>query len=218
MKRIYVIVEGQTEEEFIKSLLQKYFTSIGIYSITPIKIQTSPGHKGGFKEYQHLKNDINKILKQQDDVIVTTFVDFYGLPSSIPKYSETTDLNGSLNKVQFLEQAIAEDINDVRFYPYIQLHEFESLLFSSINGFQKYWGNEPKIIDKINSILSEFSNPEEINDSSKTAPSKRLKNIIKRYDKIVFGNILALEIGLIEIRKKCKRFDKWINTLIEKAK
>ena len=61
-RRLYIVVEGQTEEEFIKDLLAPYLQCEGIY-VYPVIIHTSKGHKGGFVNYDHLKNDINKLLK-----------------------------------------------------------------------------------------------------------------------------------------------------------
>lgn len=52
-----------------------------------------------------------------------------------------------------------------------------------------------------------------INDSQQTAPSYRLKRIIKGYHKIVYGNILFDAIGLQNIRSKSPRFNNWIKLL-----
>ena len=48
MKRLFIIVEGQTEESFVKELLIPFFSQHGIYDVRPILIQTSEDHKGGF--------------------------------------------------------------------------------------------------------------------------------------------------------------------------
>ena len=65
----------------------------------------------------------------------------------------------------------------------------------------------------IDSIIAEFPNPEEINNSSETAPSKRLIKAIPGYNKIVYGNIIAEQIGLQTIRDKCPLFNEWIKQL-----
>ncbi len=63
---IYVIVEGQTEEQFIKKILSNYFLEFQIY-FKPIIIETSrtphQKHKGGFVNYNHIKKDIQKVIK-----------------------------------------------------------------------------------------------------------------------------------------------------------
>lgn len=76
-KRIYIIVEGQTEESFVKEILSKYLLRYDIY-IYASQIETSKGHKGGFVNYAHLKRDVKIRLKQMgDDILVTTFIDFF---------------------------------------------------------------------------------------------------------------------------------------------
>lgn len=44
-----------------------------------------------------------------------------------------------IEQIQSLEAAINEAIDDRRFFSYIQLHEFEALLFSSNKGFEYYF-------------------------------------------------------------------------------
>ena len=49
MKRVFIIVEGQTEEEFVKTVLSPYLSSKQILSVTPIIIHTKGKEfKGGF--------------------------------------------------------------------------------------------------------------------------------------------------------------------------
>ncbi len=212
MKRLFIVVEGQTEEAFIKELVSPYFMQNEIYDIRPVLIQTSKGHKGGFVNYEHLKNDLFRLLKSQgQDVIVTTFVDFFRCPK-LPNQNDIDKLSSNIQKVEAMEKSIYDDINDRRFIPYIQLHEFEALLFSSSNGFEMYF--EDQIVKEIQGIIDSFDNPEDINSSPETAPSKRLIRIIPYYDKVIYGNIVALEIGLPTILSKCPRFRRWINSLI----
>lgn len=212
MKRLFIVVEGQTEEAFIKELVSPYFMQNEIYDIRPVLIQTSKGHKGGFVSYEHLKNDLFRLLKSQgQDVIVTTFVDFFRCPK-LPNQNDIDKLSSNIQKVEAMEKSIYDDINDRRFIPYIQLHEFEALLFSSSNGFEMYF--EDQIAKEIQGIIDSFDNPEDINSSPETAPSKRLIRIIPYYDKVIYGNIVALEIGLPTILSKCPRFRRWINSLI----
>ena len=87
MKRLYIIVEGQTEQEFVNTMVAPYLLQEGIYSVTPILIHTSRSGRGGFVNYAHLKNDIFRLLhSQKDDIIVTMFVDFFRIPEEINKH------------------------------------------------------------------------------------------------------------------------------------
>lgn len=101
-----------------------------------------------------------------------------------------------------------------RFIPYIQLNEFEGLLFCNINvfdiGFEK---NEFLDYNYLVQTINEYQNPELINDSNITDPSKRLLKIIKNYSKVTHGCLIAQEIGINMIRSKCPRFNKWIENL-----
>ena len=65
MKRLFIVVEGQTEEAFVKELMIPHFISNGIYDVRPVLIQTSKGHKGGFVSYEHLKNDLLRLLNSK---------------------------------------------------------------------------------------------------------------------------------------------------------
>ncbi len=67
------------------------------------------------------------------------------------------------------------------------------------------------------SIFNDFDNPEMINNVKETSPSHRLARIIKGYNKIVYGNILAEAIGLDYIRLKSPRFNEWLNKIESSA-
>lgn len=215
MKRLYIIVEGQSEEEFVKELIAPYFQTLGFYDVRGFKIRTSKHGKGGFVNYQHLKKDIERLLKSERNILVTTFVDYFRIPNSLPSYLKCYQQHtATLDRVLCLEKAVALDINDNRFLPYIQLHEFEALLFSSNTGFETYY--ESAIYEQTKQIIHTYPNPELINEHPATAPSKRLLAIISTYKKVLDGNCIALEIGLETILSKCPRFKNWIILLLKK--
>lgn len=59
-------------------------------------------------------------------------------------------------------------------------------------------------------LLSRFNNnPEDINDSTETAPSKRLIQKTN-YRKTTHGPNIAEEIGIEVLREKCGGFDEWL--------
>ena len=70
---IVAIVEGPTEQVFIRDILAPYLWSGGIF-ISPI-IVTKPGQKGGDVKFSRVKNDIEKHLKQRQDTYLTLFID-----------------------------------------------------------------------------------------------------------------------------------------------
>jgi hypothetical protein len=212
MRRLIIIVEGQTEEEFVKEVLTPYFVENEIYSVTPIKIATSKVAKGGFVNYAHLKNDAIKYLREPD-TLVTMFVDFFRIPTSIPSYLDCLQRNATIDdKIDCLEQAVADDINNSNFIPYIQKYEFEALLFSSNRGFEELF--DERYYTQTEEIVNDYENPEEINTGAETSPSKRILNIISNYEKVVDGNMIAIAIGMDTILERCNRFNSWIMNLL----
>ncbi|MBQ5925856.1 MAG: DUF4276 family protein [Paludibacteraceae bacterium] len=217
MKRLYIVVEGATEEGFVKTMLQPYFASCGVYAVYPILIHTSKLGRGGFVSYNHLENTVRPLLKSQgDDVIVTTFVDFFRIPTNMPQYAQCMCAQSNKERIVELERCLGEDINDRRFVPYIQLHEFEALLFSSNDGFKMYFTDEQA--ERTSMIVEDFDNPEDINSSPEMAPSKRILKIKDNYNKPLEGNLIALEIGINKILERCPRFASWVNDLIDRCK
>lgn len=100
-----------------------------------------------------------------------------------------------------------------RFIPYMQLHEFEGLLFSDITKFKEYYTEEKMYYKALEEASRTFPNPEFINNNPSTAPSKRLIAAIPSYNKVLDGNCIAMAIGLTTIRRECPLFNEWLTTL-----
>ena len=94
------------------------------------------------------------------------------------------------------------------FLPYIQRHEFETLLFSNMDGFSAIDMDE-KAMAQLQSIELEYANPEDINGGAETAPSKRLGHIFN-YEKAADSFTMLSAIPIDTIRAKCPRFDRWV--------
>ena len=89
------------------------------------------------------------------------------------------------------------------------MHEFEALLFSDCERFGAGIG-KPEAAPRLQDIRDAFENPEEIDDSPETAPSKRLNNLVPEYEKVLFGTLGAQEIGLPRMRENCPHFGDWL--------
>ena len=216
MKRLYIIVEGQTEQEFVNTMIAPYMQQYGVYDVKPVLIHTSKTGRGGFVNYSHLKKDALKLLNsRKNDFVVSMFVDFFRIPE-IPHRERWSQKATHKEQVSEMERCIAEDIHDYRFIPYIQLHEFETLLFSSNKGFETYFQEDEA--QKTQKIVLQFDNPEDINTTPEGAPSKRLIDINANYDKVIEGNLIALEVGMDSIRTKCHHFKEWIDKLKDACK
>lgn len=214
MKTIYVLTEGQSEEQFIKRAVYPHLLARGAY-IIPVIVKTKivkdgPNHKGGVTSYQKVKNDLSALLKSSNATSITTMIDYYKLPSDFPDFEKTNDC---YTNVANAEAAFKNDINNIKFIPYIQLHEFEALLFTSPEAIVKSMGNVPNTLIKLKSMLNEVNSPEEINNGEETHPSKRLQKIYGNYNKPFYGNLIASRIGIEKILEKCPHFNGWINTL-----
>lgn len=219
MVTVYVFAEGQTEEKFIKNIIAPSLAYSGIYLI-PMLIPTSKAGKGGAISYERFLNYAKHILKQQSGTYLTTFFDFYQLDNGFPKFDELGKLNGIYNKIQHLENALHENlINKIgcmpnRFIPHIQPHEFEALLFSDISIFDQIEPEWISYIPKLKTICSQYDNPEHINNSFESAPSKRLEHLLSpKYRKTRHGPLIAEKITLEVIERECPHFKEWMDKL-----
>ena len=213
MKRVYIVVEGQTEQEFVNSVIAPYLQRFNIFVVTPVLIRTSRNGKGGMVNYDHLRNTVSMFLtSDKNDFIVTTFIDFFRMPHNMPDYAVCMAKPDDIQRIAALEMAMNNDIDDRRFFTYIQLHEFEALLFSDNSGFAYYFSEE--CAQKTAEVISGYNNPENINSSPDGAPSKRLLAIKPDYNKVLEGNLIALHIGIRAILEKCPRFAAWIARLV----
>jgi hypothetical protein len=211
MSRVYLLVEGQTEETFVRELLQPHYTRAGIF-LTSIIVSTSPGHKGGVVSYAKVRPQIERLCKQDADAHVTTMFDLYGLPPDFPGKSDPAwprQGNGQ-QKATFVESCMAQDIRQHNFIPNIVVHEFEALLFVQPECFAE-WADE-YVTESLTSVRQSTA-PEDINDDPHTAPSKRILATMPGYQKTLHGPLIACDIGLDAMRGDCPHFDGWLRKL-----
>ena len=165
--------------------------------------------------YARAKKDIETWTKQdwRQDARFTTMFDLYGLPTDFPSYQEAKRMPEPLQRVNGLENALRNDINDGRFVPYIQLYEFETLLLSAPHQLASQFPEQSAAIQKLVEMSASFTSPEEINDGAGTAPSKRIINAIPAYEdmKVSAGPIVAERIGLPILRARCRHFGAWLD-------
>ena len=221
MVRLYLFAEGQTEQTFASNLLAPHLALYQIF-ITPVLIaharRKGKVHRGGGRKYQPMKDDILRFLKQEkaSDVFFTTMIDLYAIPREFPRLNDAETLRSTPRKrVEFLEQSFAEDIDDLRFIPYLQLHEYEAYLFCDPTCFASRYDNCGREIAALEAIASKYETPELINDNPNTAPSKRIIAQFPAYEKAkaVEGSELAAQIGLQGIRDRCPHFNAWLSRL-----
>src|SRR5947209_5051275 len=138
--RFNIIVEGSSEETFIRDFLAPNLGAKMVF-LTARRIETSRHkirgshltgrdrikiYRGGIADYEKVKRDIERWLKEDSGARVTTMFDYYALPENFPGKEDLPPAVSPRDKVKILEQALADDVNHGRFIPYIQLHEFEA--------------------------------------------------------------------------------------------
>ena len=226
MIEIIAIVEGGTEQSFVRDVLAVYLGQREM-TIWP-NLLGKPGRKGGIRRWEPAKKDIMNVLK--GGRYCTTMFDYYALPSDWPGRQKAKDLPYN-QRGRCIESAIIEDLvstfgdsfDSRKFIPYIQIHEFEALLFSdtailaqTLSGLTRY-PTQDKIKSMLDKIVDDAGDPEAINDNYETCPSRRIEGIVELYGKKSTGPIIASKIGISTLSSRCDHFGKWIKQLEDLA-
>jgi len=195
--------------------LKLYFHERGIY-IKPFLFQKA----GGIPKYSISQKQILNTIRSDPSCFCTTMVDFYGMPTNWPDREQANQCQSYAEKADMVEGGILKDIaghlgnsfNLNRFMPYVQMHEFEALLFSSPLKLAESFGDE-KLSSTFQTIRNEFSTPEEIDDNYDTCPSRRIEGVFQGFKKTINGITAASRIGLEKMRQECPHFNEWITKL-----
>ena len=230
MKQIilHIVCEGQTEESFVKKVLQPYLRSYGIVA-KPILVTTSRSKRaqGGIVNFSHVERDIQDTLKlwssnAYEHHVVTTFIDYYALPNDFPGFSEAQKYFEPYQRVECLEKALGEHIQSSRFLPYIQLHEFETLVLCGYQHLAAYYPDCKGLEEKLKKEFTSQENPEFIDGGTTTAPSKRILKLLesaykKKYKKPFMGAYVTAQVGIECLRELCFHFNQWVAQIIALA-
>lgn len=213
MRRVHILVEGQTELQFVKRVLWTYFSHYDL-DLDARAVETSRTrykiHRGGITSYLKAKNDLLRWIKENPKDYFSTMFDFYALPNDFPGMSSVA--TNACRKVKLIEEAIKVDIPHHRFIPYIQLHEFEALLFTDIRLLKAEFEGKDREIEMLYKSTRAIA-PEDINNSPETAPSKRILSFLPIFDKVSNGVSIAEAISVDEMCKVCPHFNEWITKL-----
>lgn len=212
MKKLIIICEGQTEQEFCDKILKDHFSAINIDIDYPIILHSG----GGIVKWPHLKHQIELHHTSDHHAFITTFIDYYGIEAhhNFPNWVLADSEAHKPRRMEILEAAMKDSLGataQAKFIPNIQLHEFEALILSDFTAFSAYYA--PSEFDAVALNALCLNPPETINNGRTTAPSKRLEMHIPIYDKVTDGPELAQIIGLNSIRTKCPRFNDWMTRL-----
>ncbi len=218
---VQVVVEGETERDFVKRVLGPYFYPKGLrFHFNLLHGVTKWG-------WERVRDEIAGCIYDDPTSYCTTMLDLYGLPENTPgkhggKYPDP------LKWAEHIERSMSQSLRGMNdrleifidtghFIPYLQVHEFEALLFSDPAMISPNVDSRPHL-EELVKIRESYPTPEYINNSPVTAPSHRLRRLFgSAYQKPLCGVLIAQDIGLTKIRRECKHFNDWLTTLEDLA-
>jgi Domain of unknown function (DUF4276) len=103
---VVVIVEGESEERFLRQVVTPYLSVRGVI-LKPQQMPTSQASKGGAINLDRLKNHAHKTLNKEKGCYLSTFFDLYALDASITSLSESPLSTDPLLRSTQIEQALA---------------------------------------------------------------------------------------------------------------
>jgi hypothetical protein len=82
MARLFIHVEGETEETFVNEALAPHLYRFGYQKISARLLGNSRnrGRRGGIRGWPSVREDILSHLKEDSTCFATTMVDYYALP------------------------------------------------------------------------------------------------------------------------------------------
>lgn len=211
MTRVLVICEGPTEVEFVRRCLAPHFVEMSIWLEASVLQARSGQHRGGFVTVERIVSHIQFTAPNFD--FVTTLVDLYGFQNRDGRDA------GTLCRAILEDWRVAPLLEGAKpkVIPYVQVHEFEALLFSDITAFMAVPDafSDGQVIKNLQEIVNGFDTPEHINDGPLTAPSKRILSTLPKgtYGKVEHGALVAQRIGVPKMRAACPGFDRWVGQL-----
>lgn len=222
MKLLNIFCEGQTEQGFCTQVLQPHLFPLGDGIVLTLAVGEKDYHHlygiGRHTSYAKVRKFIRNTIKQREgkNVYFTTLFDLYALPNDFPgKSGNVRDHANPTPYVDALETAFGEEIACYHFVPYLQLHEYETILFAEPEAFSVSFEDCDDKIVELKSIAASEPTIEHIDDGRDTAPSKRIIDVLPEYKgrKASAGPDIAEYIGLTTIRNKCPHFDQWLARL-----
>jgi len=223
VSEVVAIVEGQTEQTFIRDHLAAHLGArgIAIWARLPGRVV----RRGGVRAWQSVRGDILRTLKERRGRICTTMFDFYAMPPDWPGREEArhqpVDQRGNHVERAILDDLVlhaGEDFRHELFIPYVQVHEFEALLFADVEKMagvlaQVCQKDEDSLAGVLRAIVESAGQAEAIDDGRDTCPSRRITRIVPAYRKPIYGSIIAARIGLPVLKGACPHFGQWLERL-----
>ena len=225
---LFAVVEGQSESGFFKPFLAEHLALRGI-DLHVAVIGKGSAKGGMFRSFVQVCAELGNFLADRRRPWVTTFFDYYGLPTGEGRgwdFVPAAKARGSVAAAAAIENRLRDGVRDAapqaveRFIPYIQLHELEALYFAEPVTLATVL-ETPATADKFAAVVTAAGGCEQINDSPTTAPSKRLQAICPHYIKgrssAAHAPRLGEKLSLATVREQCPRFHAWLASIEELA-
>ncbi|MDA0631887.1 DUF4276 family protein [Nonomuraea sp. MCN248] len=215
MRRVHILCEGQSEETVVREVIEPYLCSSDVYLtwsiFTTKRPAGGPSFRGGVSTWAKLATEIRLLLADSSITVLTTMLDYYGLPSDVPGMA-TRPSGSPYNRVTHVERAIADTIDRPRFLPHLVLHKLEAWVLLGHEALGELTGDDA-LAQAVQAIVAQAQGAELVNDGASTAPSKRLLRLYPRYRKTSDGPLVIAEIGINTIRSACPHADAWLSAV-----
>jgi len=145
-----VICEGPTEEGFVKACLIDHLAGHGIDTSVSL-LRSGVGQRGGGDvSLPRLASHVRNVYHSFD--YVTTLIDYYGFRGHARQTK--TELEQSI--LEAAAARLSSGASAERLLPYVQMHEFEALLFSDTSKFSldDSWAEKSPVSGPVAAYLS----------------------------------------------------------------
>jgi Domain of unknown function (DUF4276) len=218
MRRLHILVEGQTEEIVVREVIAPYFTGpdSGItWSIHTTKRPAGgPAFKGGLSRWPRLHRELEMLLRDSSITLLTTLLDYYAFPDDAPGMADRP--HGSpYDRIGHVERALTGAVGGRRFLPHLVLHETEAWVLAGCDLLGELMA-DPVGAAALAGVVRHANGLELVDDGPSTAPSKRILDRYPRYRKTIDGPLVIADLGPDRIRQSCPHADQWF-TAIETA-
>jgi hypothetical protein len=215
MTRLLMLVEGQSEEIFVKQTLAPHLAEHGVF-VQPIVLWTKRlgsggGYRGGVSNWGQIQRSLLP-LTYDTDAWITTLLDFYGLPEDVPGYQEALLPGDVRARVSRLETRLEAEVAHTRFIPFLALHEFEAWVFCNGDVLAQHF-DRADLAAQVADAVAFAGEPELINHGRDTHPKARLQAMATGYKETSDGPTLMEKIGIPAIRAACPHFAAWLTRL-----
>ncbi|TVQ81851.1 MAG: DUF4276 family protein [Flavobacteriales bacterium] len=225
MKFLNIIAEGKTEEEFVRKTLTPYLANFEVFVSCQrvhtggTKLHPIKGGLGRIPKYRPVIRALERwreTEKNRNNVFYSTMLDLYAFPKDeeSPYSQRIQNIPDKYQRIEELENAMAQLHNCPTFIPYVQLHEFETLLLVDVSKLSVVFPEHQNSIEKFK-VQMNGKNVELINDRPELSPSNRITSYIPEYQsqKSTIGPMIAEDIGIQNLKMKCQHFNQWITKL-----